>query len=215
MTMVADGHTGVEHSIPVAAVYADVLQFWPKTGTWYTPTLVVGYGGIWGENYWYQHTNVWENERLMTFVPREEVDPRARRRMLVPENDFNHVRNAAICKRFVDAGGHVMIGAHGQREGLAAHWEIWMLAQGGLTPLQALRAATLDGAAYIGLDGDLGSIEPGKLADLAVLEKNPLEDVRNTESVLYVMVNGRIFDTRTMDQIGNHPATRPRPWFAK
>ncbi len=212
MTMVADGHTGIEHSIPVPAIYRDVLAFWPKSGTRYTPTLVVGYGGLWGENFWYQHTNVWENERLLSFVPRFVVDPRSRRRVMVPEDEFNHVKNARICKQLVDAGGHVQIGAHGQREGLGAHWEIWMLAQGGLTPLQALRAATLDGAAYLGLDRDLGSLERGKLADLVVLEKNPLENIRNTESIRFTMVNGRLYDARTMDEVGNHPRKR-RPFY--
>src|SRR4029078_12932049 len=59
MTMVVDGHTGVEHSIPVGAIYKDVVQLWKSTPVGYTPTLIVGYGGIWGENYWYAKTQVW------------------------------------------------------------------------------------------------------------------------------------------------------------
>jgi imidazolonepropionase-like amidohydrolase/Tol biopolymer transport system component len=170
MTMVVDGHTGIEHAIPVAAVYDDVVQMWKESRTGYTPTIVVGYGGIWGENYWYQHTNVWENERLMTFVPRFVVDPRSRRRFMAPEEEFNHIDIARTCKKLNDAGVSIQVGAHGQREGLASHWEMWMLVQGGMTPHEALRAGTLNGARYIGLDGDLGSLEKGKLADLAVLD---------------------------------------------
>ncbi len=213
MTMVVDGHTGIEHAIPVAAIYDDVVQLWSNSRTGYTPTLVVGYGGIWGENYWYHHTNVWENERLMTFVPRDEVDPRSRRRVMAPEEEYNHFRIAEICKTLSDAGVLVELGAHGQREGLAAHWELWMFEQGGMTNHQALRAATLNGAIYVGLNADVGSIETGKLADIVVLEKNPLDNIRHSESVVYTMLGGRLYDARTMDQVGNHPEKRGRLYW--
>jgi imidazolonepropionase-like amidohydrolase/Tol biopolymer transport system component len=212
MTMIVDGHTGIEHSVPVAEVYSDVLQLWGASRTGYTPTLGVSYGGISGERYWYQHTNVWENERLLSFVPRFVIDPRSRRRMMAPEEEYNHIDIARGCKRLTDAGVKVNIGAHGQREGLAAHWELWMFEQGGMTPMEALRSGTLNGAEYIGLDGDIGSIEVGKLADLAILDKNPLENLRDSESVRWVMVNGRLYDAATMNQIGNHSARR-KPFF--
>jgi imidazolonepropionase-like amidohydrolase len=86
-----------------------------------------------------------------------------------------------------------------------------MLQQGGLTPLESLRAATLHGAQYLGLDGDLGSIEPGKLADLVVFDKNPLEDIRNSTSIRYVMANGRLYSAENMDEV--YPEQRPRPPF--
>ncbi|MHC4431188.1 MAG: amidohydrolase family protein [Planctomycetota bacterium] len=205
MSLVADGQTGIEHCIPVAKAYDDVIQFFSATGTGITPTLIVGYGGIWGENYWYQHTNVWENQRLLTFVPRDVVDPRSRRRTMAPEEEYNHVDLARFCKQLIDAGGRVQLGAHGQLAGLGAHWELWMLAQGGFTPMEAIRAATLEGARYLGLDGDVGSLEPGKLADLVVLEDNPLENIRHSQSVRYTVLNGRIYDARTMDELGHRP----------
>jgi len=212
MSMVVDGHTGVEHSIPVGRIYDDVLQLWGKTRTGYTPTLVVGYGGNWGENYWYQKTNVWADERLSTFVPRRILDARSRRREMVPEDEHNHFNNARIASELRNAGVSIQLGAHGQREGLAAHWEVWMFQQGGMTPLQALRAGTLSGAQYLGMDKDIGSLEPGKLADLIVLDRNPLENIQNTHSVRYTIVNGRIFDAATMNELGNHPRTR-KPLF--
>ncbi|HUF18191.1 MAG TPA: amidohydrolase family protein, partial [Thermoanaerobaculia bacterium] len=213
MNMVVDGHTGIEHSIPVAHIYDDVVQLWSKSDTFYTPTLVVGYGGLWGENYWYQKTNVWENERLLSFVPREIVDQRSRRRVMAPDDDFNHFDNARIARELHDAGVPVMIGAHGQREGLAAHWETWMMEQGGMTPLEALKTATIYGARYMGMEKDLGSLEPGKLADILVLERNPLENLRNTEHIRYTIVNGRMFDARTMNELGNRPKTREKFFF--
>jgi len=213
MTMVVDGHTGVEHSIPVANAYDDVVQLWSKSHSGYTPTLIVGYGGLWGENYWYAKTNVWEDKRLLTFVPRRVIDSRSRRRTLAPDDEWNHFSNAALAKKLNDAGVSVQLGAHGQREGLGAHWELWMFVQGGMTPLQAIRAATLSGAHYIGMDKDVGSLEPGKLADLLVLDSNPLDNIRNSESIRYTIANGRIFDAMTMNEIGNHPRTRQPFYF--
>jgi imidazolonepropionase-like amidohydrolase len=215
LTMVVDGHTGIEHTIPVAKIYKDVLQLWPANGVGYTPTLLVGYGGIWGENYWYQHTNVWENPRLSRFVPPRELDARAMRRIMAPEEDFNHFNIARIARELGDAGVSVQLGAHGQREGLAAHWEIWMFVQGGMTPLEALKAATWNGAKYLGLDSEIGSLEPGKLADLIVIDGNPLADIRQSEKVLYTVLNGRLYDAATMNQMGNHPAQRTNYWWER
>jgi imidazolonepropionase-like amidohydrolase/Tol biopolymer transport system component len=208
MTMILDGHTSVEHTIPIAPIYNDVKTLWGASECGSTPTLVVGYGGLSGEYYWYQKTNVWENERLMTFTTRPIVDSRSRRRTMAADDDFYHVALAKNCKDLIDAGTKVYLGAHGQRQGLGAHWELWMLAQGGMTNMEALRCATLYGAEYMGMGDDLGSIEPGKLADLIVLDENPLDDIRNSESVRYVMINGRIFDAHTMNEIGNHPNER-------
>nr|PZN89220.1 MAG: amidohydrolase [bacterium] len=211
ITHVLDGHTGIEHNIPVAPLYRDVIEVIARSSSGYTPTLIVNFGGLSGEYYWYQHTNVWENERLLRFVPADEVVARSRRRVMAAEDDYFYQEVSRAAKAILDAGGRVQLGAHGQLDGLGAHWEMWMLAQGGMTPHEVLRAATLNGAAYLGMDRDLGSIEPGKLADLVVLEKNPLEDVRNSTSIRYVMVNGRLYDALTMDEVGGEPRGR-FPW---
>jgi hypothetical protein len=211
MTQVVDGHTGVEHSIPIGRVYADVEQLWSATEVGYTPTLGVAYGGLFGEQYWYAKTDVWAEQPLASFVPRPLVDARSRRRETAPEEEWNHIRQAEVAKTLLDAGVSIQLGAHGQREGLAAHWELWSFVQGGMTPHEALRAGTLAGARYLGLDADLGSLEPGKLADLVVLDADPLADIRNSTSLRYVMVNGRLYETATMNEIA--PEERPRAPF--
>jgi imidazolonepropionase-like amidohydrolase/Tol biopolymer transport system component len=211
MTMVVDGHTGIEHALPIARVYDDVVQLWSQTRTAYTPTFNVAYGGLDGEHYWYAKTPVWADERLQRFVPRRTLDARSRRPQTAPDEEWNHIAVAEEAAKLHRAGVGVQIGAHGQREGLGAHWEIWSLVQGGMTPHEALRCATLGGARYLGYDRDLGSIEPGKLADLLVLERDPLADIRDSRTVSRVMLNGRLYDADTLDEL--LPRRRPRGSF--
>jgi imidazolonepropionase-like amidohydrolase len=213
MTMVVDGHTGVEHSIPVQHIYQDVLQLWSQSQSGYTPTLIVGYGGIMGELWWYAHTQVWDNPRLARFVPREVLDRRSRRRPIAPDEEYNHIELARIARELYRAGVSVQLGAHGQREGLGAHWELAMLVAGGMTPHEALRCGTLLGARYLGLDHDLGSLEVGKLADLVVCDANPCTDIRRLGSISHVMLNGRLYNAYTLDQEGLAPQKRGRFFF--
>jgi imidazolonepropionase-like amidohydrolase/Tol biopolymer transport system component len=213
MSMVMDGHTSIEHNVPVVPLYQDVITLWSNSGTAYTPTLIVNFGGMSGEYYWYQHGNIWENERLLAFTPRSIIDSRSRHRTMIPEKEYEigHIATAQSCKKLSDAGVKVNVGAHGQIQGLGVHWEMWMLAQGGMTPMEALRAATLNGASLLGMDTEIGSLKAGKLADLVVLDKNPLEDIQNTNSVSYTMINGRLYDAATMNETGNY--NRPRSKF--
>ncbi len=215
MSMIMDGHTGIEHNIPVAPVYKDVNELWKTSKTGYTPTLIVNYGGMNGEYYFYQNDNVWENEKLLKYTPRSIVDARARHRTMVPDEEYEngHILVSKTCKALTDQGVKVNLGAHGQLQGLGAHWELWMFEQGGMTNIEALQAATINGAQYIGAGNDIGSLKEGKLADLIVLEKNPLENIRNTETVTYTMVNGRLYDTDTMNEIGNVSKERTKFWW--
>jgi imidazolonepropionase-like amidohydrolase len=128
---------------------------------------------------------------------------------LASRGDWNHIEIARLAKQLLDAGVEINMGAHGQREGLGAHWELWMLAQGGMTPHEALRAATLHGARYLGLDEDIGSLEVGKLADIVVIAGNPLKDIRQSDDVKYTMVNGRLYEAKTMNEVGNRERKRP------
>ncbi|WP_375324841.1 amidohydrolase family protein [Flagellimonas sp. GZD32] len=215
MSMIMDGHTGVEHNIPVAPVYKDVLELWKTSSSGYTPTLIVNYGGVNGEFYFYQKDKVWENEKLLQFTPRALIDSRSRYRTMIPDEEYKngHILVSETTTELANKGVKVNLGAHGQLQGLGAHWELWLLHQGGMTNIQALQAATINGAKYIGAGNDIGSLKVGKLADLIVLDKNPLEDIRNTETVKYTMVNGRLFDTETMNEIGNTETERSQFWW--
>jgi len=202
LSMVVDGHTGIEHSIPVEHIYDDIKQLWSQSDVGYTPTLVVAYGGIWGENYWYDKTDVWNHPRLSKFVPKNQLLPRSMRRVKAPDHHYNHFNNARVAAELQDLGVLVNLGAHGQREGLGAHWEMWMFVQGGMTPLEAIRASTLDPAKYLGLDKNVGSLEVGKLADLMVIDGDPLKNIRDSDKIDYTMINGRLFNAATMNEVG-------------
>jgi len=203
LSMVADGHTSVEHNVPVAPLYKDVIDFWSATNTSNTPTLIVNYGGVNGEYYWYQNTDVWTKERLLTFTPRALVDSRSRHRTMIPQEEYDngHILTSQSCKALQDAGVNINLGAHGQLQGLGAHWELWMLEQGGMTNMQALRAATMNGAEYLGMGDQLGSIKVGKLADLIVIDGDPLTNILDTENVTHTMINGRLYDAATMNEL--------------
>ena len=221
MTMGQDGYSGMEHNMPGFPLYQDVVQLVARSTMAYTPTILVSYGGPWAENYYYATTDVFGDEKLRRFTPFEEIQQKTLRRGGPPSpggsagwfhplvHTFDRV--SAFAKDVLRAGGRVGIGSHGQLQGLGFHWELWSMQSGGMTEHEALRVATLVGAESIGLDEDLGSIEVGKLADLVILDANPLTDIRASNTVSMVMMNGRLYDADTLAEIG--PDAGPAPEF--
>lgn len=207
LTQIIDGYPGHEHSFPVYPLYDDFISFVAQSQTAYTPTLLVSYGGPWAENYYYATENVQYDPKLNRFTPKSELDAKSRRRnagwFMKEEHVFDD--HAVFVKDLVEAGGIAGVGSHGQLQGLGYHWELWSMQSGGISNHNALKVATLLGADAIGLAKDLGSITPGKLADLLVLDKNPLDQIRNTNSLRYVIKNGRVYEADSLDELYPNP----------
>ena len=201
MSLIQDGNSSVEHNLPVSAIYDDVVQMFGQTNVAYTPTLSVTYGGVRGEDYYYQESDVWKHPILSKHVPPALLQSRAVRRQMAPEEDYADAAAGGAAKQLMEAGVPVSIGGHGQREGLASHWEMWSFARGGMSPLQALSTATTEPARHLGFDKDIGTLETGKLADLVILSDNPLDDIRNTDKVEHVMLGGRLYEAETMNEV--------------
>jgi hypothetical protein len=215
LTHAIDGFSGNEHNLQVMPLYKDAVELYARSGIFYTPTLLVSYGGPWGENYFYETTNVAEDAKLRRFVPYNVLESRTQRRPWFRPEEHVFSKVAASAAKILRAGGHVCVGSHGQLQGLGYHWEMWALASGGLTAHEVLRAATLEGAKAIGYAQDLGSIEPGKLADLVVLAKDPLADIRNTNTIRYVMKNGELYEGETLNQVWPQQKELPPFWWWK
>lgn len=207
-----DGYPGLEHALPIYPIYEDVLRLFVETQRTYTPTLLVSYGGPWAENWYFETENVHGDSKLRHFTPHSELDDMTLRRgQWFTREEHVFPDHACFVKDLVEAGGRAGVGSHGQLQGLGYHWELWSVASCGMDPHDALRVATIHGARALGLAGDVGSIEAGKLADLVVLEANPLQDIRNSNTIRYVMKNGRLYDGDTLAEV--YPRERPGPSY--
>ena len=206
LSMAMDGHTGFEHVTPYVPLYSDFTTFLGQAGVVYSGTVVVAGAGPWAEEYFWQESNIWQDEKQRRWMPWRQLIPHTRRRILRPETDYAFPLMAQGVADIIERGGYGAIGSHGQQHGLASHWEIWITAEG-TGPMGALEVASRHGAHFLGMEQDLGSIEVGNLADLVVLNSNPLDDIRNTTDIRYVMKGGRLWEANTMNEIW--PEERP------
>ncbi len=216
LTHVIDGFGGAEHQFPLTSIYKDVTELVAQSKIFYTPTYIIsGYGSPGSENYYYETTGVHENPKVRRFIPHNIIDTKANRIVWYRSDEYTYPRAAESAAAILRAGGKVCVGGHGEFQGLSFHWELWSLQAGKMSNLEALRAATLNGAEAIGLVQDLGSIESGKLADLVILKKNPLDDIHNTMEIEYVMKDGRLYVGDTLDEVWpeQKPLT-PQWWWS-
>lgn len=215
MSQVIDGFTGNEHNLPQTPLYNDIVQLQAKSGTSYTPTLVVAYGGPTATEYFVEHTDLFNDKKLRHFTPPLILHMDAERAQWVRDPEYIFPQQAADAAKILRAGGLVNLGGHGQMQGIQCQWEMWAFSMGGMTPLEVIRVATLNGAKAIGFDKDLGSLEVSKLADLIVLDKSPLRDIHNTNSIHWVMRGGILYDGDTLNEVYPKATVHPESWWQK
>lgn len=215
VTEIIDGYTTHQHYFTFVPLYRDMVELMAQSGVGYVPTLLITHGAQGAEDFYYAEGPVHDDPKLRLFTPHPFLDREARRReepwqrwMVKEEYIFSRLAKSA--GDVIRAGGKVGVGAHGQRQGIGFHWEMWSLATG-MSNHEVLRAATLLGAEISGLDRDLGMIDIGKLADLVVLDEDPLENIRNTNSICYVIKNGVVYEGDTLTEIW--PQHRERSWL--
>jgi imidazolonepropionase-like amidohydrolase/Tol biopolymer transport system component len=212
LTLMQDGYAGLEHSLPISPLFKDVAQLHAFSGLTYTPTFIVAYGGPSGFGQYLTSVDLDGDRKLRRFTPHDEIDKW--KAVQWQRNDqYVHKLHAQQLPKLLAAGGRLGLGSHGELQGLGTHWELWMMASGGMKAHNALRLATLTGAESIGLSKDVGSLETGKLADLLVLDRNPLVNLEHTTSLRYVMKNGRLYEAATLDEVWPRQKRLPTQWW--
>jgi Tol biopolymer transport system component len=198
--MALDGQTGWEHIIADLPLYADASTFFGKAGINYSPTVIVAGHVNGAKEYWRPRQDLAGNSRYRRFADPERQKLETIARPLPPKSEFSFPIVAEGLADIIRAGGTGTLGEHGEQPGIGTHWEIWSYSEA-LTLIEALRVATIHPARFLGLDRELGSLEVGKLADLQVLDANPLDDIRNTLGIRYVMRGGVLLETETLQPV--------------
>jgi Amidohydrolase family len=181
-------------------LYADVTTFVGQAKYFYSHTPLVSGYGAWNEEYFWQESPIWQDVKQGKWTPWRQLIPHTRRFIQRPVTDYSKDIVSQQIADIVAAGGYSAVGSHGQQPGLGSHWDVWMAAKASGN-MGALEIASMHGAKFLGMDQDIGSISVGKLADLMVLNGNPLDDIRQTGNIQYVMKAGTLYDAMSLDEV--------------
>ena len=214
LTQIMDGFPGNEHSLVAAPLYKDVIQLLVQTRVSYTLTLQISHGGPPAQNYFIERDLPQDVAKMKHFSPPLLSETKFSRRHWYAPGEYFFGAIAQGAAKVQIAGGLVGVGSHGEVPGFGIHWEMQAYAAGGMTPREVLRAATMGSAETIGRQDEIGSLTPGKYADLVILQKNPLDDIRNTLSIVQVMKNGRLYDAASLDEVYPEVRKLAPQWFS-
>lgn len=212
LSQIMDGYSGSEHALPTP-LYNDVIQFVARSGTSYDATLQIKNGGPGAQDNFVARDRPFMDEKYRLFRPYYIAAQQTLTREWVEPSTLLYPRIGGDVARIQRAGGVTAMGSHGEIQGPGFHWELEAHVEGGMTPLEALRAGTLGGAQAIGRAAEFGSIEPGKFADLVVLNADPRDDIRRSRDIEFVMKNGRLYDASTLDELWPRQRPLEQPWF--
>ena len=214
LTHVMDGFHGNEHALGTGPLYQDVIQLFVRTGVSYTPTMASA-SESGSENYFMMRWPPHADPKVNRFMPHFVNEERTQRRVWLAAEQQQFVAAAAGAAHIALGGGRIGVGSHGNYQGFGYHVEMWTLAAGGLSPHEVLRAATVLSSEVIGKSNDLGSLTAGKMADLVILDQDPLVDIHNALAIHGVMKNGRLYDGNTLDELWPQPRSRPESWIRR
>ena len=180
----------------------DLFERFVKNQTWQCPTLTVLRSNA------YLGDQSFRNDARIKYIPRPMRERWGQR--IANRNDNDYVKKVfqkevEIVGAMQRAGVPLLTGTDTGNPfcfpGFSLHDELALMVIGGLTPSESLRAATLNPAKFLGLDKTLGTIEPGKIADLVLLDADPLADIRNTQRINAVISNGRLLDRKALNKM--------------
>ncbi|KAJ7917481.1 hypothetical protein B0H13DRAFT_2231389 [Mycena leptocephala] len=188
LTYIIDGMTTVEHALPIPTLFDDVITLFALSGTAYTPTHIVNYGGAWGEQLIWATEDLPNDPKLRSLVPHAYLNVLSETTAR-PKHSYQLFNTSESAAKMVHKGLKVHVGAHGENPyGLNYHAEMWFTQQGGLSNYETLQAATSSAAITLGLFPSLGSLSAGKLADLI------------TRELQLVARGGRFWDASSMEE---------------
>jgi Amidohydrolase family len=193
-----------------------LIKMLAQNQTWQVPTLAWQRGGTFLDQRDLKHQPLdkyipayWRDVTWRRFT--DEMMPALLRDPLALRQEY-FAHNLQMVGALHHAGVPFMAGTDAApgvyiMPGFSLHDELANFVEAGFTPMESLQTATSNPARFLGMEARLGSVEPGKIADLVLLSANPLEDIRNTREISIVVANGRLFDRAALDQILMHVET--------